>query len=336
MFRSARIKLTAWYLLIIMCVSLLFSFIIFKVESNEIDRFERIQRLRIERRLNQFQPPPFQIPTNNPELLEETKQRLLIMLAVINLGILFISGGLGYVLAGRTLKPIKEMMDEQNRFISDASHELRTPLTSLKSAFEVYLRNKQPTIPESKTLVKESINEVNKLQSLSDSLLQLAQYQTPNGNAKLEKLSVPQVIKEAIHKITPIAKQKEITIEYTPIEIIIKGNKYGLIDAIIILLDNAVKYSPDKSKVTVKTETVKNFVLISVKDNGIGINEKDLPNIFDRFYRADITRSKSHIAGYGLGLSIAKKIVDLYHGSISVKSKLGKGSNFTVRLPLFS
>jgi signal transduction histidine kinase len=96
------------------------------------------------------------------------------VLIALNLGILIISGGLGYVLADRTLKPIKEMMEEQNRFIGNASHELRTPLTSLKSAFEVYLRDNQPSLPEAKKLVKESIDEVNKLQSLSESLLKLA------------------------------------------------------------------------------------------------------------------------------------------------------------------
>ena len=109
------------------------------------------------------------------------------MLIIVNSGILILSGGMGYVLSGLTLKPIKDMMDEQNRFISDASHELKTPLTSLKIAFEVYLRGKNPTPQETKTLITESIDEVNKLQSLSESLLQLAQYEKPQEKMVFKK-----------------------------------------------------------------------------------------------------------------------------------------------------
>ena len=149
MFNSARLKLTAWYLLGIMCISILFSSIIYRGLMSEVNRFEQIQRFRFERRLEEGEIVPktiiFKLPPPIPgsqELIEETEKRILIMLITVNAGIFIISGLLGYVLAGRTLKPIKEMMDEQNRFISDASHEFRTPLTSLKSGFEVFLRNK--------------------------------------------------------------------------------------------------------------------------------------------------------------------------------------------------
>jgi len=160
MFHSARLKLTAWYLLIIMIISAMFSLVIYKVLSNEIERFERVQRFRIERRLETgLRRFPNQIRITNPELIEETKQRILLMLIAINLGILIISGGLGYLLAGRTLKPIKEMVDEQNRFISDASHELRTPLTSLKTAMEVTLRDKNLSLLSAKKTIKKLISK---------------------------------------------------------------------------------------------------------------------------------------------------------------------------------
>src|SRR3989344_3853916 len=129
MFKSARLTLTAWYLAIIMVISIAFSLMIYRVLLIEVIRFERAQRVRIERRMQFFNSP---IPVSL-ELIEEIKQRLIFRLFMVNIGIMVISGGLGYFLAGRTLKPIKEMVDEQNRFISDASHELRTPLTSLKS-----------------------------------------------------------------------------------------------------------------------------------------------------------------------------------------------------------
>ncbi|TAL64214.1 MAG: hypothetical protein EPN88_11370, partial [Bacteroidetes bacterium] len=167
MFHSARLKLTAWYLLFIMFISLFFTVVIYRVLTGELERFARIQRFRMERHLYTDEYVP--LPSNLPpiielELIEETKKRLMVVLAGINGGILILFGVLGYFLAGRTLRPIQEMVDEQNQFISDASHELRTPLTSLKSSMEVYLRDRHPTMREAKSLMNEGIDEVNKLQ----------------------------------------------------------------------------------------------------------------------------------------------------------------------------
>lgn len=347
MFQHARLKLTGWYLLIIMLISMSFSFIIYKVLTLEVERFAHRQRFRIEQKLqnNNFSPSDkFQsyhaLPAIDPDLVNETKNRILLILAIINLGILTASGGLSYFLAGKTLKPIKEMIDEQSQFISDASHELRTPLTSLKSAMEVYLRDKNLSLKDAKTLVAESIIEVNKLQSLSEELLQLSQYQKAKGNLKFEMVSLLAIIKAAIAKIEPLAKQKQITIKNSAGNQQIEGNKYGLGDLLVILLDNAVKYSFKAGVVVIYTKRTNNSILILVKDQGIGINEKDLPHIFDRFYRADSARAKTSAGGYGLGLSIAKKIVDIHKGSINVESSVKKaclrrqGTTFTIRLPI--
>src|SRR3990167_5936556 len=144
MFNNARIKLPVWYLLIFMLFSVSFSTVIYIALTHEFERFERLQRYRIERRFyNESHTMPnirerFPLPLD-PELIKETRNRLGLRLVLINAGILVISGGLGYFLAGRTLQPIKDMVDEQNRFISDSSHELRTPLTSLKIGMEVTL-----------------------------------------------------------------------------------------------------------------------------------------------------------------------------------------------------
>ena len=151
MFQKTRIKLTAWYLLIIMLVSISFSAVIFKMLTAELDRLEHVEILRIQR---QFPPPPLLL---DPETIEEVKGRLLLRLLSVNLFILAGSALAGYFLAGRTLRPIAEMIEEQNRFISDASHELRTPLTALKSEIEVNLRNKNMTLVESKNLLRSNL-----------------------------------------------------------------------------------------------------------------------------------------------------------------------------------
>ena len=329
MFNRARLKLTAWYLLIIMFISVAFSGVIYEGISNEAERFARAQELRFERSF----PFPSVINYDWQDLINETKQRAIIMLAVINGTILVVAGGLSYFLAGKTLRPIREMLDEQNRFISDASHEFRTPLTSLKTTMEVSLRDKNLKLDDARSLITDSVGEVNKLQLLSDELLQLTQYHKPNGNTMLEMLLLSKIVREAIRKVEPLARQKEITIKSQIKDEKVYGNKYGLVDLLVILLDNAIKYSPSPTTVIVKSVKNDGSVTITVSDKGIGIAEKDLPHIFDRFYRADTARSRPKSGGYGLGLSIAKKIVDMHHGMINVESRLKKGTTFIIKLP---
>lgn len=333
MFKSARVKLALWYLVITMSISIMFSIAIYKVLTNEIERLGNMQRFRLSQPFQkgatiQKLPPIFSV-----ELVKETEHRILYRLILINIGIGMVTGGLGYILAGRTLRPIKEMVEEQQRFISDASHELRTPLTSLKSSFEVYLRGKNHTTSETRQLIEESINEVDKLQLLSESLLQLARFETPDKRLSFQSLLVDEIILESIKQIQPSAKQKQIQISYSHSPFQIEGNQHDLVNLFIILLDNAIKYSQEKTTVTVKSKEKNRCVFVYVQDQGIGIDKKDTEHIFDRFYRADAARSKQNIGGYGLGLSIAKKIVDTHHGSIEVKSQLKKGTTFIVRLP---
>ncbi len=339
MFHKARIRLTVWYLFIIMAVSLMFSSIIYHTATVEFTRFEWRQRMRMEQRIQELprfnNGDVFLVPQLSPttELIEEAKQRILWILFVLNSGIFFIAGFLGYLLAGRTLKPIQEMMNEQNRFISDAPHELKTPLTSLKSAMEVHLREKHPSKQATETLFKESIIEVDKLHALSDSLLQLAQYEEPQTVLTVEKIKLQEVIAKAIHNVTSIANRKQIKLDVNIDLIEMKGNEQSLIDLFVILLDNAIKYSSVKSIIHIAAKKTDRYVLISIRDEGFGIADKDLDHIFDRFYRADNARSKKDAGGYGLGLAIAKKIVNRHKGTIGVKSKQSEGSTFTIKLP---
>lgn len=328
MFRQTRLKLTAWYLVIIMAVSLIFSAIIYRVMIMEVYRFARVQRFRIESHMLPLPP----VTVVDWDLIVEARRRILIFLVFINTGILASSTALGYFLAGRTLKPIQDMLDSQNRFISDASHELKTPLASLKTAMEVYLRGK-PNLNDARTLINESIVDVDKLQTLSHSLLILAKSGVAENQLSFSPVSLSSLIGQAIRNITPMAKAKQITIRTGIRDTIFMGDFQALVNLLVILLDNAIKYSPQDSSVTVQGRKKDGSVIIMVADRGPGIPAGDLPHIFDRFYRADTARTKSGSGGFGLGLSIAQQIAASHRGTITVSSKLKSGSTFSVRLP---
>lgn len=336
MFKQARLKLTAWYLLIIMLVSLSFSVFIYEMLSREVERFARVQHVRIARRLQPnmaiIDLPLLSLPQEEQDLISDSRQRIVFMLGTINVVIFIFSGGLGYLLAGKTLHPIKDMVDEQNRFITDASHELRTPLTSLKSAMEVALRDKNMSLSEAKNLIIDSIQETNKLQQLTEDLLQISQH-TQLSEYRFEEIALKDLASTAIHQIQPLAKSKFIALENKIEEDKVYVNRKGIVDVLVILLDNAIKYSPEKSLITLSSRKAEKHILLSIADQGLGIEEKDMPHIFDRFYRSDTARMKGASKGFGLGLSIAQRIINLHKGKISVKSSVGKGSIFTVSIP---
>ena len=342
MFRSARLKLTAWYLSIIMVVSMAFSIAIYRDLTFELDRVQRVQRARIERQLlGLSRPLPLfsaggtQSPTLilDPDLVQETKNRLKLILILIDSVVLGVSAGAGYFLAGRTLRPIKEMIDEQDRFISDASHELRTPLTSLKSEIEVNLRDTKITLRQAKNLLKSNLEDVNNLQTLSDGLIKLTHHRQNNGLA-VSKVTLVPLVEEAVRRVSPLAKKKNISIERRLGSEVIEANKTSLTELFVIFLDNAIKYSQARTKILVSSHRSDGEIVIQVIDQGMGIGKEDLPHLFDRFYRADKSRTKSEVSGYGLGLSIAKQIVESHYGSIVVSSQPGQGTTFTVQLPL--
>ena len=336
MFHSARLKLTAWYLLIIMFISVSFSVAMYKVLTFELNRMERMQRLRIERGLSEPRriiPPeqPFRI---DPDLVDETQNHLQFILLVINLGILGSSAVAGYFLAGKTLKPIEKAMEEQKRFVADASHEMRTPLTALKTSMEVALRDKRMSLPEAKEVIKSNLEDIDGLKSLSDNLLSLAHYQSNGQKLIFKELDIKEVMKNVHRKILPLVKQKGVDVKLEIESQTIRGDKESLEEMMLIFLDNAVKYTPSGGKITVTAERKGKLLSIKVKDTGIGISRENIPHIFDRFYQVDRSRSKDKVAGFGLGLSLAKKIIEMYKGSVEVVSVLGKGATFTIKLPL--
>lgn len=334
MFHSARLKLTAWYLAIIMLISFSFSLIIYSGVDQELGRIERAHEARDERiqaTLNQLGLVPSDIPTFDATALDDTRSRVIFILFLINIGILGVSGIFGYFLAGVTLKPIGDMVDEQNRFITDASHELRTPLTALKSEIEVALRDKKFSTKDARRLLTSNLEEVNKLQALSDGLIKLTQYKKDNYKVNFGHVSLKKVLDDAIKKVSTLSRDKQIMLKSQINDYKIPGESQSLVELFVILLDNAIKYSPEKSIIELKTIKDDGFVLVSVVDHGVGIKKSDIPIVFNRFYRGARSNVKN-INGYGLGLSIAKQIVEKHNATINVTSEFGKGSTFTVKL----
>jgi signal transduction histidine kinase len=149
-------------------------------------------------------------------------------------------------------------------------------------------------------------------------------------------ISLQPIVEKAITQIDPLLRDKVITLKKDIHDGVLFGNADLLTELMAILLDNAVKYSPKATTITISSKIQKKDLIILIKDQGVGINREDIPYIFNRFYRADVSRSKINVDGYGLGLSIAKKIVDVHKGLITVQSTVNKGTTFTISLPSHS
>lgn len=339
-FESARLKLTAWYLLIVMVISVTFSFIVYEISTREIFILSGKQLTLIRQMpLSSLNPQFLRIKDFedlHSKQLIESKESMIRNLILTNLLILVLAGALSYILSKRTLKPIEEMMEIQNRFTSDASHELRTPLAAMKIEAEVALRGKDFNLKEARDLIKSNLEEIAKLENLSNGLLQMSRYQDSQAKSQLESFSLRDLIEEVVEKLNHIAKLKDIELKVINknLDITLVADQNQISELLTIIIDNAIKYSPEKSSILIKKYFEKNKVVIEIKDHGIGVMASDQPYIFNRFYRADQSRSKEKYLGYGLGLSIAKEIVERHHGSIEVQSEPTRGATFMIKLPV--
>jgi len=332
-FHNASIRLTVLYLLIIMTLSLLFSLGLYRVTSNEIERGFRghpgpIGQIIRTRNLDLAND----LISEQDESIALLKSSLKSNLLVLNLLIATGGGLLSYYLARKTLKPIEEAHNAQNRFTADASHELRTPITAMRAETEIALTEPKLTLADAKKQLESNIEELDKLTKLSDDLLKLARL----DNVQIIKIPIDinDIVDQAVEKVKPLAeKNKQLFKVLTIPKIEVLAEPTSLVVAFVTLLENAVKYSPANSEIKIVIQKNKNSVEINIIDNGEGIMPTDLPHIFERFYRAEQSRTKNTVPGFGIGLSIAKKTIESHDGIISVKSKLGKGTTFTTSLP---
>ncbi len=329
MFQSATLKLTTWYLGILVAISLLFSIVIYSIASSEVGA--RINYLQTSPKFDYLGINHTYLDSYRNLQIHEAEANLITSLIITNVCI-WIAGGIGsYYLARRTLEPIEEAHEAQSRFTSDASHELRTPLASMKTEIEVALRDDSLSKAEMRELLASNLEEVNKLSNLSHMLLQLSRLD--HDSITKDKVKLSDVFTAVIPQLNRQDDRIAIGEGKTPVII---GNQASVEELLTILIDNALKYSPKKSTVIVTPLTQKDMAGFEVQNTGEGIAAEVLPHIFDRFYRADQSRTSGAKKGYGLGLSLAKKIVELSNGELSVSSAPGETTTFRVLLPIFS
>lgn len=339
LFTSARWKLTLWYVLAIVMLCMIFSSLFYIQTSQTLEREYNQLEIRVQEREMMLFPDGSTLPYDKmvfrriqPEDLAFARKQILLQLIVSNAFIITGFAILAYFFAGKTLEPIKRVHDQQQRFIGDAAHELKTPITALRSSLEVNLMDKKIT-GSSRTILKENLEEVIDLENLSERLLQLAK--TQGDSSKKALFSLQDSLTKALKTLQPLAKKKALTIEshWTKKPLQIFADQSRITELWMILLENAIKFSCEKQNISIQVSQTRHQAIVKIKDSGIGIAQEEIPFIFDRFYRSDTSRNKN-TTGYGLGLALAKQILDEEKGLISVDSRLGTGSTFRVSLPL--
>ena len=246
---------------------------------------------------------------------------------------LLIASAIGYYMAGRALIPLKEAYDKQKQFAADASHELRTPLAVVMASADLLLADPSIKEPFLRQVLEDLKSEVKKMTNLVSDLLMVARSDNNALKVKIQRLDLIEILKQVIRTMTPIAEKKNIRLtgeNFT--KVLINADEQRIKQLAIILVDNAIKYTPQGGAVVVRLESFDNVrAVFAVMDSGIGIAPEDLDKVFERFYRVDKARSRE-MGGNGLGLAIAAEIVKIHDGKISVASKLGEGTKFTVEL----
>jgi two-component system phosphate regulon sensor histidine kinase PhoR len=240
----------------------------------------------------------------------------------------------GVVAVLRDITDIRRLEEMRKEFVGNVSHELKTPLTSIKGYVETLL-DSEPDKQVTRSFLSIIREEANRLQRLIEDLLSLSRLESKFEYSSKEQVDMIKVINDTIFLLGEKARRKSIILEADlPVSLpLLKANRDQMSRLMINLVDNAIKYTPDAGRVKARAYNEDEKLILEVEDTGLGIPEKDLPRIFERFYRVDKARSRK-LGGTGLGLSIIKHIIEEHQGEISVESKLGEGSKFIVELPL--
>lgn len=315
-FQKARVKLTIYYICIMALILLAFSSVlIFTVESKIREGFQgRIL-----------------ITENEQDPFSQASDEIEYIIYMIDGILLVIIGFSSYFLAGKTLNPIKKSLESQKKFTADASHDLRTPLAIMTTESEVTLQNKNATTTELRNSIESNLEETKKMTRLVQDLLLISSGDNGSRLNSFSEIDLYNYINKLISKLKLQAEEKSLTInigEYK--KILARVNEDNFQRVILNILQNAIKYTKQGSINVVLNEESKK-VTITITDTGVGISQKDLPYVFDRFYRAEHSRSDN--TSSGLGLPIAKLIVEEHKGSIEIESEVDGGTSVIIQIP---
>jgi signal transduction histidine kinase len=328
MFKSATLKLTLWYVLLIMGLSLLFSGILYRFSTGELGEalHNQYQLLNDGGRDDRSNISSHELDIHSRHLLEN--------LIYFNAFVLIGSTLTSYLLAKRTLRPIEEAHQAQIRFTADASHELRTPLTAMKAGTEATLMKGPNDAALLRHTLKENLSDIEKLDKLTNHLLEISRHDS-RSVSKLEVVELQSVTQEVLAGFKKSVLEKKLKVEAQTSPVQVRGESQGLHQLITIVLDNAIKYSRPKGRIKLSLTKKNRQAIIVIKDEGIGIPASDLPHIFERFYRSkNVSANKKKTSGYGLGLPLAQEIVQRHGGSIIVHSEEHKGTSVHIKLPV--
>ena len=254
-----------------------------------------------------------------------------LLVGALALGAFFL---ISLLLSGLALRPAERAWEQQRRFVADASHELKTPLTVILTNTGILLRHPEQTVAQQRKWVEYIREEAQRMRELVEDLLFLARHDAGRDQAPAQTVDLAELLWSALLPFEPVAFEQGVTLE-SGIQsgVTVRGRSEELRRLAAILLDNAVKYAGPQGQVRVAlARGEKGGACLTVRNTGPAIPPEHLEHLFERFYRADNSRARSS-GGYGLGLAIAKSIVDSHRGTITVQSREEEGTCFTVRLP---
>ncbi|MGK7941124.1 MAG: sensor histidine kinase [Crocosphaera sp.] len=274
--------------------------------------------------------------TQSLEGLEASKNKLLFIVLITAIVPFILAMIGGWWLTEQAVEPVKEMFKKQQRFTADASHELRGPLTAIKASVDLMGRHPERFNQRDIRKIKAISNATEQMKGLVEDLLFLARSDKSNlqSNAEYTPIVLNDILQRLVDLIASLAEEKKISLYYQESQqVCVMGNEKQLNRLFANLLYNAVNYTSPQGSIFVRLTQHNRVVKVAVEDTGIGIAAQDLPQVFDRFWRAD--ESRHYTGGSGLGLSIAQAIASSHGGEITVQSQVGIGTCFEVSLPVF-
>lgn len=276
---------------------------------------------------------PTQVTVQTVRNVDQVVSSLHSLLTLL-LGMALFSAGcsviIGLLLANRALIPIERSWERQRQFVGDASHELRTPIMAVQSRVELLLHHPEQTIEEVSPRILSMYSELRRVSRLLQDLLTLSRADSNQQQIVLSEVNIHDLVAQVVDTIRPLCDNLHVNLDLlSDAPLIHSVDEQRFTQMLYIFLDNAMKYNVPGGAIRISYKKVKRLE-ITIEDTGIGIAEKDLPHVFERFYRSDVARPKD---GSGLGLSIAKWIIDSHDATVRLRSVPQKGTSITVSFP---